>query len=542
MDIGLIPDSAPFNPEQRAWLNGFLAGWIGLGPQGATGAAFSTSPEAPSLPAAAPPSKSAEIEPWHDPALAIEQRLQLAEGQPLEGRLMAAMAQLDCGSCGYDCRAYAKAIAAGAEGSLSLCSPGGTETAKAVKRILKQHAPNTGPSLAGTTSPSNGTPLSEGPGTPAPGCSRSNPHEARLIRSVSLNGEGSEKETRHVEIDLGHDGPNYSVGDSLGVFPRNCPALVSEILEALGSSGEEHVKLEGDERIALRSALVERCCLNEITDRLLEELKAAVTDRHEGESLRCLLEVEDDSVMDGLDVLDLLRKFPGARVAPEAFATALSPIRPRLYSISSSPKRHVGQVHLTVRRVTYTSNGRERKGVASTMLADRVAPGTTFRAFVQRTHGFGLPDDPTTPIIMIGPGTGIAPFRAFLHERDAVRALGKNWLIFGDQRRAHDFLYEAELTEFLRRGVLTRLDTAFSRDSDQKIYVQHRMIEHGATLFDWLRDGAWVYVCGDARRMAADVDRALRTVIREHGRMTEAEAGAYLAAMASEGRYRRDVY
>jgi sulfite reductase (NADPH) flavoprotein alpha-component len=222
--------------------------------------------------------------------------------------------------------------------------------------------------------------------------------------------------------------------------------------------------------------------------------------------------------------------------------TALGAIAPRLYSISSSPERCKGQVHLTVRRVAYDVNGRTRKGVASTMLADRVGPGSPVRVYVQKSHGFTLPADPETPIIMVGPGTGIAPFRAFLQERDEHGAKGKSWLFFGDRSSAHDFLYEDELTDFLRRGVLTRLDTAFSRDQDQKVYVQHRLIERGEELFAWLENGAHLYVCGDAKRMAADVDRALREIVRHHGRMSEEAAAAYVKALTTSGRYRRDVY
>ncbi|HEU5115393.1 MAG TPA: sulfite reductase subunit alpha, partial [Isosphaeraceae bacterium] len=243
-----------------------------------------------------------------------------------------------------------------------------------------------------------------------------------------------------------------------------------------------------------------------------------------------------------LDILDILRRHPPTWVDPAQFVSGLSPLKPRLYSISSSPKRHAGQVHLTVRRVSYERNGRSRKGVASTMLADRVTSGSSLRVFVQKSHGFRLPADPKTPVIMVGPGTGIAPFRAFLHERDVLGAPGRTWLFFGDQRSSHDFLYQAELLDLKQRGILSRMETAFSRDQEKKIYVQDRIREHGAEIFSWLEAGAYLYVCGDAKRMATDVDRALRDLIAHSGSMTEQSARAYMAALTSSGRYLRDVY
>ncbi|MDR3637750.1 MAG: sulfite reductase subunit alpha [Isosphaeraceae bacterium] len=519
MDISLIPDTAPFNSEQRAWLNGFLAGWLGLVPNGAS--------SAPPLPPV--PSKEAVPEPWHDPALALDDRLRLAEGQPLPGRLMAAMAQLDCGSCGYLCRTYAEAIAGGTETRLSLCSPGGSETSKTLKRLVKERAPSANGHANGAAVNGVAKPVTDG-------WSRENPYSARLVRTVNLNRTGSEKETRHIEIELGADGPSYAVGDSLGIYPENCGALVDELIAALGARGDEEVS----PGTSLRTILSERSCLSEVTEGLLQGLAAAASDPAEAAGLRAL--IDDDGPIAGCDVLDVLQRFPSARPHLADFVACLSPLRPRLYSISSSPKRHVGQVHLTVRRVFYEHNGRSRKGVASTMLADRVAAGSALRLFVQKSHGFRLPSDPTAPMIMIGPGTGIAPFRAFLHERDVTGATGKNWLFFGDQRGETDFLYEDELAEFLRRGVLTRLDTAFSRDQEMKVYVQHRLLERGAELFAWLEEGAFLYVCGDAKRMAADVDRALRAVVSQQGAMSPETADAYVASLAKSGRYKKDVY
>ena len=249
----------------------------------------------------------------------------------------------------------------------------------------------------------------------------------------------------------------------------------------------------------------------------------------------------EDGIGD-LQVVDLLRKFPSARPAAGDFVATLSPLAPRLYSISSSPRAHPGQVHLTVGAVRYTNSlGRECGGVASTFLAGRLRNGQAVRVFIHPSHKFGLPEN-DKPVIMVGPGTGIAPFRAFLEERAATSCKGKNWLFFGDQREGHDFLFRDELDRYQKDGVLTRLDTAFSRDSDKKVYVQHRMLEQGAEMWKWLAEGAHFYVCGDAKRMASDVDKALRQVIIESGGLSAADADKYVSDMVRSGRYQRDVY
>jgi sulfite reductase (NADPH) flavoprotein alpha-component len=543
MDMMLIPETAPFNAEQRAWLNGFLAGWLGLQASTTNGAAAIgaalNAPTAPALPPVETPAKAeeeVEAESWHDPALPMDERLKLAEGKPFKRRLMAAMAQLDCGACGYLCKTYSAAIADGSETSLTLCSPGGTETAKMLKKLVKENKES--------APPSNGKAANDAPTAAAAKAatsewSRKNPFTARLLRTQRLTGPGSEKETRHIEIDLA-GGPTYEVGDSLGIIPENCSALVDELVAALGARGDEPVLSPTRVETTLRESLARHCCLKEISQDLLERLAHKASDPGEASELRAL--VDDDAPIAHYDLLDLLLRFPSARLEPSDFIGLLADLKPRLYSISSSPKRHVGQVHLTVRKVEYQFNNRPRKGVASTMLANRVEPGTLLRVFVQKSHGFTIPADPNAPMIMIGPGTGIAPFRAFLHERDAIGAKGSNWLFFGDQRCTEDFLYEDELIDFLRRGLLTRLDTAFSRDTEAKVYVQHRIKERGADVFDWLEHGASVFVCGDAKRMAADVDRALREVVREHGKPDDQGAAAYIAKLSSSGRYCRDVY
>src|SRR4029077_15021164 len=243
-----------------------------------------------------------------------------------------------------------------------------------------------------------------------------------------------------------------------------------------------------------------------------------------------------------LDVLAAIEKFPGIRPDPEAFIEALDPLQPRLYSISSSPKTNPGRVSLTVDTVRYRIAKRDRLGVASTFLGERVKADARLKVYVQKAHAFGLPADPQTPIIMIGPGTGVAPFRAFLHERMATRAKGRNWLFFGHQRSAFDFFYEDEFAGMKAKGVLTRLSLAWSRDAEQKFYVQDRMREVGRDLWSWLTDGAHVYVCGDGKRMAKDVERALVDIVAQHGARGPDQAIAFVADLKKQGRYQQDVY
>ncbi len=539
--ISLIPASAPFNEEQRAWLNGFFAGWLGLAGEGATGVETARGADAP---------RSPEPEgsfPWHDPALPIGERLDLAKEKPLPRRLMAAMAQLNCGACGYLCKTYAEKIAAGEESSLTLCSPGGRDTSKALKAILKEGASqaplaDSVPRLATAGSSAEGSASSAaaaGPSVSTGGkWSRLKPYPAKVLKSVNLNAPGSGKQTTHLELGLGDSGLTYAVGDSLGVWPTNCDDLVGELLVRLDARGDEPV-IAGNSDAMFREALRSKLCLSEITEDLLNCL-AEAAEAEEAHALRSL--IDDDGPINGCDVLDLLRLFPTARPVPSAFAAALSLLRPRLYSISSSLKAHPGQVHLTVGRVEWEHNGRTRKGVCSTLFADRLADGGTVPVFVQKSHGFTVPADPAAPMIMVGPGTGIAPFRAFLEERAATGAPGKNWLYFGDRHASSDFLYQEQLESYQASGLLTRLDLAFSRDGDGKVYVQDRMRQQAGELWAWLEAGASVFVCGDAKRMAADVDRALHEVVAGQGRLSPDEAKGYVAKLTAAGRYKRDVY
>jgi sulfite reductase (NADPH) flavoprotein alpha-component len=523
--IALVPATAPFNEEQRGWLNGFFAGLLnGALAGGAVGASAPI--------ALAPEAEIEEETPWHDPALPMDERLKLAEGKRHPLRLMAAMAQLDCGSCGYVCKTYAEALASGTDKDFTKCTPGGRETTKMLKVLHAEAPKDTAPPLA----PS---PKSPAAAKPAGTYDRTNPYGARLLSATRLNGPASAKDTRHVVINLKNSGITYRPGDALGVYPENCSDHVEQLLQALGATGAEEVTGWDDQPTSFREALQRDFTITRPSPDLLDLLSRSASNPEEREALAQLRDGDDGS--GDLEILDLLLRFPSAKPAPGDFLPTLSPLVPRLYSISSSLAACPETVHLTVGTVRYeNSTGRSCKGVASTFLADRLRPGHRVRVFVQPSHRFGLPAG-DKPIIMVGPGTGVAPFRSFLQERRATSATGKSWLFFGDQTSADDFLYREELEGFLSDGTLTRLDTAFSRDGAEKVYVQHRMLEHAGELWAWLEEGAHFYVCGDAKRMASDVDKAIRQVIVLAGR-SAAEADTYVAEMARAGRYQRDVY
>ncbi len=550
-----IPETAPFNDEQRAWLNGFFSALAGLD-QKSSSAAVASASGATAL--AEPPSGEsggdAEVEesfPWHDASLPIVERMEMAEGKPTERKLMAAMAQLDCGSCGYVCQTYAEAIASGEEPNLTLCSPGGKETKQMLKQVLREESTDRDADSAkanGHVTPDvsvirngsrNGSGAREGSASPT-AYSRQNPFDATLVESRRLNGEGSSKDTRHVVVDLAGSGLKYEVGDSLGVFPRNGAHLVDQILSRLATDPHVTVTTPRGRRVPLDLALREDCCLKEPSDELIELLASRVTEHDAREALQRMVA---EGAPDGFDVLDLFDMGREATVTATEVMEALEPLNPRLYSIASSMKKVGDQVHLTVGKVSYPHAGRIRKGVASTMLADGLTPGERFPVFVQPNHGgFTVPADPAAPMIMVGPGTGIAPFLAFLQERAATAATGKHWLFFGDQHESCDFLYRDELQGFLRSGQLSRLDTAFSRDHERKVYVQDRMREHASEIWQWLQQGAHFFICGDASRMAVDVDRTLTELVAQQGSMSHDAAKEYIQAMAKDQRYVRDVY
>jgi len=387
---------------------------------------------------------------------------------------------------------------------------------------------------------SSGTVLESAPEAPViPGSNKSNPYAAALITNRRLSGEQSAKDIRHFEFDLSDSGLKYEAGDALGVIPVNEPSLVSLLLTQLNADYQTPVP--GFDR-SLGDLLTYQFEISEPSRKLIEWVGQNTTNQE----LRHVLQHDDKDALGvwlwGKDTLDLLQLELTRTLAVPEFVALLRPLQHRAYSISSSSKAHPNQVHLTVASVRYHSGGRNRGGVCSTYLAERVRRGEKPAIFISPNKSFRVPANNSAPLIMVGPGTGIAPFRAFLQERQATGAQGKNWLFFGDQHQEHDFIYQDELLAWRDNGLLTRLDLAFSRDQEKKIYVQSRMLEQGAELYAWLQEGAYFYVCGDASRMAKDVDNALYEVVRQFGGLSTERAADYVDQLKKEKRYLRDVY
>jgi sulfite reductase (NADPH) flavoprotein alpha-component len=523
--IEIIPSSAPFSEAQRSWLNGFFAGFLSEAPTPLTVEQGVAVMEAP-----AGNGDDGEA-PWHDQTIPIADRMKLADGRPLRRRMMAAMAQQDCGQCGYNCHDYSEAIASKAEARLNLCVPGGKETARMLKTLYEEldKAPSAAKDPAGE--PAAPAPIAEA------GRSRDNPVPATFASRRLLNKKGSEKETWHIDFDLSSSSLDYVVGDSFGIFARNELGHVDQIIALLGASHTTEIRGR-----TLREVLTDEVSLSPAPDTLFE-LISFITGGAQREKARALAQGDDpDGDAATLDVMAALQKFSGVRPHPEAFVEALEPLQPRLYSISSSHNATPGKLSLTVDCVRYVIGKRKRLGLASTFLAERIQPGDEVKVYVQKAHGFALPQDPKVPIVMIGPGTGIAPFRAFLLDRRATGATGKNWLFFGHQRSSCDFFYSDELNAMKTAGLLTRLSLAWSRDGDKKFYVQDRMREVGRELWAWLAEGAHVYICGDAKRMAKDVERALVDIVAQHGARSTDEAVSFVGELKRKGRFQQDVY
>ncbi|HEY1849001.1 MAG TPA: flavodoxin domain-containing protein [Opitutaceae bacterium] len=557
-----IPENAPFTPEQRAWLNGFIAGVF------ARAAASGAPPTAEKLQpltilfgsqtgtAEALARRAAKAAGNRGFAAAVLDMAQVSaaklsqnsnvllitsthgDGEPPDNaRALHAALRADgappLGGINYSVCAlgdtnYTQFCRAGREFDEALEKLGASRCAARVDCDLDYEKPFAAwldaalGSLGAAEAASSPAPA-QAEAVPA-GPSRSKPHDGLLTASRLLNGAGSAKQVHHVEFSLGESGMAYEAGDALGVWPANCPSLVSEIVARLGCDGEEAVNLSDGSATSLRCALSAHFDLG----RPSADLAARFSAPAQGTPMH---------------VVDLLAARQETRLRPEELVRMLRPLAPRLYSISSSPAAHRGSVHLTVAAVRYEAHGRGRKGVCSTMLADRVVPGE-FRTgiYIQPNPSFRLPRYGDTPIIMVGPGTGVAPFRGFLHERRAAGAKGKSWLFFGDQHAATDFLYSDELLEMQRGGDLTRLDSAFSRDQEAKLYVQHRMLERASELYAWLEEGAHFYVCGDASRMAKDVEAALLEIVAKGAGFSPDRAREYVEALRSSRRYCRDVY
>ena len=377
---------------------------------------------------------------------------------------------------------------------------------------------------------------------PATEYGKKKPFPAETIDTVVLNGEGSSKETLHLEFSLAGSGLSYEPGDALAVLPVNAPDVVKAIIQAAKLTGNEEVEVKNVGRKLLADALREDYDITAISRAVLTKLAEALNST----VLRGLLaEDAKDRLKEysaGREIIDAIVDFAPNGLSAEALTGIFRKLPPRLYSIASSPLAHADEVHLTVAAVRYETHNRQRKGVCSTYLADLVKSGDPVQVFVQPNKNFRLPADPATPVIMVGPGTGVAPFRAFVEHRAAAGGGGKNWLFFGDQHYTYDFLYQLEWQDFLKDGALTRLDVAFSRDQPEKVYVQDRMIAQAKDLYQWLEEGAHFYVCGDANRMANDVHQALVTVVENQAGISREAAEAYVEDLKKTKRYQRDVY
>ena len=373
--------------------------------------------------------------------------------------------------------------------------------------------------------------------------SRNNPFKAEVLENINLNGRGSNKETRHLELSLEGSGITYEPGDALGIYPENDSELVESLIQKMGWDSEELVTINKQgEVLPLKEALISHFEITTLTKPLIEKAAQLSSSEELNELLSSENKDQLKSYLHGRDLLDLISDFGPWNGSVQEFVSILRKMPARLYSIASSISANPDEVHLTIGALRYDAHGRERKGVCSSFLADRIEPGDTLPVYIQHNQNFKLPNNPDTPIIMVGPGTGIAPFRSFIQEREELGAEGKSWLFFGDQHFVTDFLYQTEWQKYLKDGVLTKLDVAFSRDTEEKVYVQHRLLEHSQELFEWLQEGAVVYVCGDEKNMAKDVHNTLIEIIEKEGKMSREKAEEYLANMKQQKRYQRDVY
>lgn len=586
-----IPEDAPFTPAQRAWLNGYLAGLYSYAPAqpaaasaglrvavlfgSQTGTAEGLARKlVKELKAAGHDASLSSLEGYVPATLAAEtcalfvvstygegeapdavqpffQQL-CVEHFPLLGNLSFAVFALGDSHYEHFCQ-FGKDLDAKLEGLggtriLARCDsdvevdkPWSSWKHTAVGKLRAMAAPAAEP----TDAPATAGAL-HGSSAPQPAeaskHSRENPYLSTLREKRPLTQPASTKLTIHLDFAIEDAALRYEAGDACGVVPRNSPGLIASILDRMQCSGEESVEISRVGSLPLREALLHHCAITRLTRRMVAEYAAL----GQCQRLTSLLAPEQQAALDqylhGRDIVDLLKECPGVLRSPQDLVRILPRLVPRLYSISSSPAAHPGQIHTTVSVVRFHAHNRDRGGVCSTWLADRIEVGEQLPIYIQPNKKFRLPEDSATPVIMVGPGTGIAPFRAFLHERRVTGATGKNWLFFGERSASTDYLYRDELEKMHADGHLTQLDAAFSRDQEHKVYVQDRMMQRASQLWEWLEAGAHLYVCGDGARMAKDVDRTLHRIVEAQGQLQPEQAESYIQALKDNRRYQRDVY
>jgi len=584
-NIPAIPENAPFTPDQRAWLNGFLAGLFSSAPQQATaaqtrslhfGVYFATQSGtaerlakkmAKELRAKGHTAEVLSLEKTTVAKLAAEENAVFftstygegdppddaksfrdalfSESTPVLTSLRYAMFALGDRHYEHFCKfgididerlqqLGATPILPRIESDVEVDEPFSQWTKELAARLAKAPTDASAGPIAAVVAPTRVEPEHDH--------GRDNPFHAELRERVPLTSDVSSKLTMHLSFGLEDSPVHYSAGDACGVIAQNDPALVAEILSLMPFSASAQVSVPKLGSFTIEEALLHHLQPTRLTRKMVE----AFAEKAMCKKLSALLPPDQASHLEAYlydrDLVDLLLDCPGVITSPEDLVALLPKLAPRLYSISSSPAAHGREVHCTVAVVRYRAHNRERAGVASAMLADRVSVGSRLPIYIQPNKRFRLPADGDAPMIMIGPGTGIAPFRSFLHERQALGHKGRNWLFFGERSAESDFLYRRELQSMCDDGHLTRLDTAFSRDQAHKVYVQDRMREHGAEMWRWLNDGAQVFVCGDASRMAKDVDAALHSVVEKHGGMDAENAREYVSQLHEDRRYHRDVY